>query len=104
MPENHNNSTARGYDRRWRKLRRQKLMADPRCEDCKSRGRVTLAVEVHHIIRISKQPDLRLDRDNLKSLCEPCHDAHSAAERSGKPLHGCGLDGTPTDPRHPWNR
>lgn len=76
-------STARGYDYAWQKLRVRKLQADPLCESCKSRGRVTLAREVDHLMRISERPDLRLDWDNLRSLCERCHDAKSAAERAG---------------------
>ena len=75
-------STARGYGYDWQRLRRLKLQADPLCEDCQPRGRATLAVEVHHKIKISERPDLRLDWDNLQSLCEPCHDAKSAAERA----------------------
>lgn len=97
-------STARGYGSDWQRLRRRKLRVDPLCEDCKEQGRATLAVEVHHKIRITERPDLRLNWENLRSLCEPCHDAHSAAERSVKPIRGCGLDGTPIDPGHPWNR
>ena len=102
MPENHNNSTARGYDRRWRKLRKRKLQSDPLCEDCLERGRTTLAQEVDHIIRITKRPDLRLVWDNLRSLCKPCHDAKSAAERSGRPVKGCDVHGVPLDPGHHW--
>ena len=97
-------STARGYGADWQRLRRRKLQTAPLCEDCKSRGRLTLAVEVDHKIRISERPDLRLDWDNLQSLCAPCHAAKSAAERSGRPMRGCDVDGTPTDPAHPWNQ
>lgn len=76
-------STARGYDYAWQKLRKLKLRTDPLCESCKPQGRVSLALEVDHKIRISERPDLRLDWDNLQSLCETCHDAKSAAERAG---------------------
>lgn len=97
-------STARGYGADWRRLRDRKLRADPLCEDCKERGETTLATEVHHIIRFSERPELRLDWNNLRSLCEPCHDAHSAAERSGKPMRGCDVNGNPLDPDHHWNK
>ena len=96
-------STARGYGADWQRLRKRKLQADPLCEDCESRGRVTLAEEFDHIIRIVERPDLRLDWDNLQCLCQKCHAAKSAAERSGRPVKGCGVDGNPTDPAHPWN-
>ena len=97
-------STARGYGADWQRLRRRKLMADPLCEGCKPSGRATLAVEVDHKIRITERPDLRLDWDNLQSLCQPCHAAKSAAERSGKPIKGCDADGVPLDPGHHWNQ
>lgn len=31
------------------------------------------ATEVHHIIKIAARPDLRLDQENLMSLCKSCH-------------------------------
>ena len=96
-------STARGYGFDWQRLRRRKLQVDPLCEDCRSRGRATLAEEVDHIIRITERPDLRLDWANLRSLCQKCHAAKSAAERSGRPVRGCDVFGNPTDPAHPWN-
>ncbi len=96
-------STARGYGFDWQRLRRRKLQVDPLCEDCRSRGRATLAEEVDHIQTIANRPDLRLVWDNLQSLCGRCHRAKTASQRTGKPMRGCGLDGTPTDPAHPWN-
>ena len=39
---------------KWRKLRDSYLMYHPLCERCESEGKVTAAVEVHHIIPISK--------------------------------------------------
>ena len=96
-------STSRGYGSDWQRLRKRKLLTDPYCADCESRGVVTLAEEVDHILTIAERPDLRLVWDNLQSLCGSCHRAKTAAQRSGKPMRGCGLDGTPTDPAHPWN-
>ncbi len=75
-------STARGYDYAWQKLRDRKLRADYLCASCKSQGRATLACEVDHVIRISEAPGLRLDWDNLQSLCHPCHAVKSGAERA----------------------
>lgn len=37
--------------------------------------------------------------DNLQSLCR----AHDNQKRAGG-FRGCGEDGTPSDPFHPWNR
>ena len=101
--DRHDSSTTRGYGSDWQRLRKRKLLTDPYCAICKSQGRVKLAEEVDHKIRISERPDLRLDWSNLESLCQKCHAAKSAAERSGRPVKGCDADGNPIDSRHPWN-
>lgn len=71
-------STKRGYDRQWRNVRLIKLQADPLCEDCIDDDRSTEATEVHHIVKIKDDPELRLDLDNLMSLCSRCHSIRSA--------------------------
>lgn len=49
------------------------------CQDClraKSRGEMTrprTATVVHHIQPVELRPDLRLDLENLVSLCDACH-------------------------------
>lgn len=68
----------RGYGDAWPKVRAAKLSADPLCEDCKEAKRVIVAREVHHIVKIKDAPELRLVMSNLRSLCDPCHDARSA--------------------------
>ena len=40
------------HDRRWLRLRRQRLTLHPVCEMCEKEGRVTAAVEVHHIVPV----------------------------------------------------
>lgn len=68
------------YDtRRWRKLRMSKLMAQPLCEDCLSRGKITPATQVHHVDSfMNYEGDKRLqkayDYNNLMSLCVECHE------------------------------
>jgi 5-methylcytosine-specific restriction endonuclease McrA len=52
-----------------------KLAADPVCEQCLLRTRLTAATEVHHRIPVQAQPDLGLDMANLESLCADCHHA-----------------------------
>jgi len=37
----------------------------------------------------------------LRSLCAECHNALDDANNPRSPVRA---DGTPTDPRHPWNR
>lgn len=74
-------AASRGYDRTWRRLREAHLDAHPLCVDCERAGQVTAATEVDHIIRIEVRPDLRLDPENLQSLCKPHHSAKTATEQ-----------------------
>lgn len=71
-------AAARGYDRTWQKVRSQKLALDPLCQDCICKGRSTAAVDVHHNLKVSDRPDLRLDLENLRSLCKSCHSIRTA--------------------------
>lgn len=67
-------SRARGYDRTWERLRLMHLNAHPYCVMCREReGRDVPADTVDHKVTIEERPDLRLDPDNLQSLCAPCH-------------------------------
>lgn len=74
-------SRARGYDRTWERLRKMHLNANPYCVMCKDRdGRDVPADTVDHRITIEERPDLRLDQDNLQSLCAPCHSSRKQRE------------------------
>ena len=67
-------SAQRGYDARWRIARGCALRRDSYlCQACLKKGRPQEATEVHHLRPISEAPELRLDLDNLQSLCGPCH-------------------------------
>ncbi len=100
MARDSENSTARGYDRRWRKLRLLVLQEEPTCRMCRAIGKTTLATVVDHIKPRSQGGGN--EQENLQPLCAPCHNgAKAVLERTGK-LRGCSLDGTPLDPRHHW--
>lgn len=58
----------RGYDARWSRLRRAHLEEHPFCVKCTAFGEI-----VDHIVPIADAPDRRLDPDNLRTLCVPCH-------------------------------
>ena len=64
---------------RWKKLRADKLQANPICECCEANGLSTPATEVHHETEVESVPTeramalLMFDYDNLKSVCHPCH-------------------------------
>ncbi len=59
---------------RWRRLRAEKFAAAcGLCEKCKANGMIRAGKEVHHIIPIEKNWDLRYAFDNLILLCPKCH-------------------------------
>ena len=64
--------TERGYGADWVKLRNTYLQNHPLCEHhgpgCKGAARI-----VHHVKPVTERPDLRLERSNLMSVCDPCH-------------------------------
>jgi 5-methylcytosine-specific restriction protein A len=66
----------RGYDRHWRKFRLWFLQAHPLCRFCESTGLLTPATEVDHI-RPLVEGGARLDPDNCRPLCKPCHSSHT---------------------------
>ncbi len=104
-------AASRGYGRDWQRLRRLVLSEEPLCRECQKRGRVTLAVEVDHIVPIRKAPERRLDQTNLQGLCKPCHSRKTAREDGGFNGFGkhrghsgpVGTDGVPMDHNHFWN-
>jgi 5-methylcytosine-specific restriction endonuclease McrA len=53
------------------------LFERPTCEDCTERGELQLSYEVHHVVKISDAPHLRLDERNLRALCTACHVART---------------------------
>ncbi|MEM6560026.1 MAG: HNH endonuclease signature motif containing protein [Planctomycetota bacterium] len=57
----------RGYDRQWRKLRDAHLKQHPLCTFC---GHAAAAAD--HIKPLSQGGE-RLDPDNCRSVCNPCH-------------------------------
>lgn len=64
--------------RPWRRLRKHYLIDHPLCRDCREAGRLTPAVEAHHVVGRRKRPELALDPDNLMGLCKPCHSRRTA--------------------------
>lgn len=76
--------------RQWLSMRLQILIRDNHeCQDCKDDGGVSLADCVHHIIHLKDNPLLALDPDNLRSLCNACHNvAHpeKAFEKKDKKI------------------
>jgi 5-methylcytosine-specific restriction endonuclease McrA len=62
----------------WQRARADKLAADPVCERC----RRVFAQHVHHRIPLARcTPEQKLDRANLMSACQPCHNIIEAEAR-----------------------
>lgn len=79
-------SWARGYRADWDKLRDWYARQHPLCEHCLAMEpqRVKAMDEVDHIKPFHGVDDpLRLDPENLQSLCKPCHSIKTAREDGG---------------------
>lgn len=89
---------------RWRTARAAYLAEHPTCAYCAQAGRVAAATVVDHAIPHRGDLELFWDSRNWVACCKPCHDgAKQSAEKSGKPIRGCDVNGNPLDPAHPWN-
>lgn len=59
---------------KWIKKRNVILRRDKyECRECKRYGKTTLATTVHHCNPLQERPDLRLNSNNLISVCGKCH-------------------------------
>lgn len=64
---------------RWRKLREAYLINHPLCEMCLKEGKITPAIDVHHIISfvdiidLLRRKEVAYDYNNLMALCKVCH-------------------------------
>jgi 5-methylcytosine-specific restriction protein A len=68
----------RGYDARWRKVRKRFLRAHPLCAECERLGFVTAATDVDHIM--PKNRGGADTEDNLQALCHAHHSAKTMRE------------------------
>jgi len=78
-------SYARGYTKRWQKIRARVLLNDPICRDPfgihAGRGDIVPADEVDHITPLAAGGTH--DLANLQPLCKSCHSRKTAVESSG---------------------
>jgi 5-methylcytosine-specific restriction protein A len=63
----------RGYDNDWLRLRVRVIAEQPLCARCLENGLCRPAEEVHHIVPIKVDPQLRLEISNLLPVCRRCH-------------------------------
>ena len=60
---------------KWKTKRTNILKRDSYlCQECKRYGKTTGATTVHHVKPLEFNYELRLDSNNLISLCSVCHD------------------------------
>jgi hypothetical protein len=96
--------TGRLYDRRsWRRRSALQLQQHPLCEWCLKSGVVRAAQVVHHVERHRGDVNTFI-LSPLVSLCKEHHDADAQQIEQKGFSDRIGINGEPTDPRHPWNR
>ena len=77
-------NSKRGYGADWRRVRQAVLAAEPLCRFCAAEGRVTVATDVDHIQSFNGLHDpARLDPNNCRPLCQPCHRKRTARQSNG---------------------
>jgi len=70
---------SRGYDKAWQRVRDKALKRDHfLCQDCLKQDRVRVAIQVHHILKVTTHPHLRLNLANTISLCVECHNQYTS--------------------------
>ena len=74
-------AAVRGYNARWREARRGFLRRNPLCANCLSRGILTPATVVDHIIPHRGDSRLFWDEANWQPLCKKCHDQKTGSGR-----------------------
>jgi len=83
----------------WQRRRVHQLMIEPLCRLCLEAGRVTPATVCDHVV--PHRGDFTAFRlGPLRSLCAECHNRLNANNAPRAPVRE---DGTPSDPKHPWN-
>ena len=92
------NAQARGYGSRWQKARRTFLHRHHQCVKC---GEVATVVD--HITPHKGSQSLFWNSSNWQALCESCHNSTKKKEEAKGYSDAVGMDGWPTDPRHPAN-
>lgn len=71
----------RGYDAKWRRARKRFLQRHPLCANCLSRGVLTPATVVDHIVPHRGDRALFWDENNWQPLCKNCHDQKTGSGR-----------------------
>src|SRR6516165_4358784 len=85
---------------RWQRIRVQQLQQSPLCIECLSKGLVVPAEVVDHVDRHNGNVTM-FYMGKLQSLCKQCHDGRKQQEEKIGFYTDIGVNGWPTDRRHP---
>jgi len=78
-------AASRGYDGRWKVMRKQYLMDNPLCVECHKQGKYITANVVDHITPHKGNAELFNDESNWQALCNYHHCQKTMTElRSSK--------------------
>lgn len=70
--------------KKWKDIRQAVLQRDfYMCQECKRNGITTVGNIVHHIVELKDDWDLRLDMNNLETVCSACHNQEHKKTKKG---------------------
>ena len=90
------------HTQRWRRRAALQLKLEPLCAICLQNGQVVPATDADHIVQ-HKGDERAFWYGELQSLCASCHRSVKQKEEKRGYRSDIGIDGWPTDPRHPAN-
>ena len=91
------------HTQRWRRRAALQLKLEPLCAIFLQNGQVVPATDADHVVP-HKGNEWAFWFGDLQSLCGPCHWSVKQKEEKRGYRSDIGIDGWPTDPRHPANR
>lgn len=87
----------------WLRGRLIFLAQHPLCQRCAKQGKTNVARVVNHIRPHKGDWDLFIDPANWEAICKEHHDSDAQSEDLLGYSTETGLNGFPTDPKHPAN-
>ena len=87
----------------WLRRARRQLQCEPLCAMCLSEGKIVAARIADHVEPHRNVPQ-KFCAGALQSLCPHCHESRKKRLENRGYDNTIGLDGMPTDPRHPVYR
>ena len=85
---------------RWRRRAQHQLCVEPLCRACLAEGKTVPARVADHVEPHHNDP-MKFWRGALQSLCTHCHESRKKYAEARGFDNTIGIDGWPTDVRHP---